>query len=228
MPKKMLINALHPEESRVAIVDENGRLIDLDIEIAGSEQMRGNIYKGVVLRVEPGLQAAFIDIGLKKPAFIQIGELHPDNWQWRDDVTEEQRKRRPRIQDVLRRGQELIVQVEKDERDMKGAAVTTYISLPGRYMVLMPGSDSTGISRKVEGEGERKKMKELAAQMSFREGVGYIIRTEAMGRDLEELQYDLDQLLAKYDELIAKGLKIKAPAIIYKVSGLYVTTSLPI
>ncbi len=224
MPKKMLINALHPEESRVAIVDENGRLIDLDIEITGSEQMRGNIYKGVVLRVEPGLQAAFIDIGLKKPAFIQMGELHPDNWQWRDDVTEEQRKRRPRIQDVLRRGQELIVQVEKDERDMKGAAVTTYISLPGRYMVLMPGSDSTGISRKVEGEGERKKLKELAAQMSFREGVGYIIRTEAMGRELEELQYDLDQLLAKYDELMDKGSKIKAPAIIYKEYAVVIRT----
>lgn len=224
MPKKMLINALHPEESRVAIVDENGRLIDLDIEIAGSEQMRGNIYKGVVLRVEPGLQAAFIDIGLKKPAFIQMGELHPDNWQWRDDVTEEQRKRRPRIQDVLRRGQELIVQIEKDERDMKGAAVTTYISLPGRYMVLMPGSDSSGISRKVEGEGERKKMKELATQMNFREGVGYIIRTEAMGRDLEELQYDLDQLLAKYDELVEKGAKIKAPAIIYKEYAVVIRT----
>jgi len=224
MPKKMLINALHPEESRVAIVDENGRLIDLDIEIAGSEQMRGNIYKGVVLRVEPGLQAAFIDIGLKKPAFIQMGELHPDNWQWRDDVTEEQRKRRPRIQDVLRRGQELIVQVEKDERDMKGAAVTTYISLPGRYMVLMPGSDSTGISRKVEGEGERKKMKELAAQMSFREGVGYIIRTEAMGRTVEELQYDLDQLLAKYDEIGEKGAKTKAPAIIYKEYAVVIRT----
>jgi len=177
-----------------------------------------------VLRVEPGLQAAFIDIGLKKPAFIQMGELHPDNWQWRDDVTEEQRKRRPRIQDVLRRGQELIVQVEKDERDMKGAAVTTYISLPGRYMVLMPGSDSTGISRKVEGEGERKKMKELAAQMSFREGVGYIIRTEAMGRTVEELQYDLDQLLAKYDEIGEKGAKTKAPAIIYKEYAVVIRT----
>ncbi|HXC93608.1 MAG TPA: Rne/Rng family ribonuclease, partial [Geobacteraceae bacterium] len=222
--KKMLINALHPEESRVAIVDENGQLVDLDIEITGSEQMRGNIYKGVVLRVEPGLQAAFVDIGLKKPAFIQMGELHPDNWQWRDEVPEEQRKRRPRIQEVLRRGQELIVQVEKDERDMKGAAVTTYISLPGRYMVLMPGSDSTGISRKVEGEGERKKMKELAAQMTFREGVGYIIRTEAMGRTIEELQRDLDQLLAKYDEIVAKGSKTKGPTLIYKEFAVVIRT----
>ena len=107
---------------------------------------------------------------------------------------------------------------------MKGAAVTTYISLPGRYMVVMPGSDSTGISRKVEGEGERKKLKELAAQMTFREGVGYIIRTEAMGKSLEELQYDLDQLLAKYDEIVEKGAKTKGPAIIYKEFAVVIRT----
>src|SRR6516164_7586343 len=115
MSRKMLINAMHPEEARVAIV-EDGRLIELDIEIAGSEQTRGNVYKGVVVRVEPGLQAAFVDIGLKKLGFLQMGELHPDFWQWRDDIPEEQRKRRPRIQEVLRRGQELVVQVEKGER----------------------------------------------------------------------------------------------------------------
>ena len=215
MAKKMLINALHPEEARVAIVDE-GRLIDLDIEIAGSEQTRGNVYKGVVLRVEPALQAAFIDIGLKKPGFLQIGELHPEWWQWRDDVPEDQRKRRPRIQEVLRRGQELIVQVEKDERDMKGAALTSYLSLPGRYMVLMPGSDSSGISRKVEGETERKKLKTLVAQMTIPEGIGYIIRTEAVDKSLEELQKDLDQLVAKYEELRRQAASAKAPALLHK------------
>src|SRR5512138_870699 len=215
MAKKMLINALHPEEARVAIV-EDGQLIDLDIEIAGSEQTRGNVYKGVVLRVEPALQAAFIDIGLKKPGFLQVGELHPEWWQWRDDVPEEQRKRRPRIQEVLRRGQELIVQVEKDERDMKGAALTSYLSLPGRYMVLMPGSDSSGISRKVEGETERKKLKALVAQMSIPEGIGYIIRTEAVDKSLEELQKDLDQLVAKYEELRQQAESAKAPALLHK------------
>lgn len=215
MAKKMLINALHPEEARVAIVDE-GRLIDLDIEIAGSEQTRGNVYKGVVLRVEPALQAAFIDIGLKKPGFLQVGELHPEWWQWRDDVPEEQRKRRPRIQEVLRRGQELIVQVEKDERDMKGAALTSYLSLPGRYMVLMPGSDSSGISRKVEGETERKKLKALVAQMTIPEGIGYIIRTEAVDKSLEELQKDLDQLVEKYEELRRQAESAKAPALLHK------------
>jgi ribonuclease E len=216
MAKKMLINALHPEESRVAIVDENGQLVDLDIEIAGSEQMRGNIYKGVVLRVEPALQAAFIDIGLKKPAFLQLGELHPDYWQWRDDVPEEQRKKRPRIHDVLRRGQELLVQVEKDERDMKGAAVTSYISLPGRYMVLMPGSDSAGISRKVEGEGERRKLKDMVKEMTIPEGIGYIIRTEAVGRTLEELQKDLDSLVDRYHEIVAAGKKSSGAVLVYK------------
>src|SRR4051812_10781450 len=110
MPRKMLINVLHEEEARVAIV-EDGQLVDLDIEIAGREQTRGNIYKGVVVRVEPGLQAAFIDIGLKKLAFIQMGDLHPDCWKWRDDVPEGNRNRRPRIQEILRRGQELVVQV---------------------------------------------------------------------------------------------------------------------
>jgi len=155
--KKMLINVVHPEEARVAIVHDS-RLMELNIEITGKEQTKGNIYKGVVLRVEPGLQAAFVDIGRAKPGFLQMGELHPDFWQWRDDVPEDQHKRRPRIQEVLRRGQEILVQVEKDERDNKGSALTTYISLPGRYMVIMPGSDSSGISRKVEQEGERKKL----------------------------------------------------------------------
>jgi len=224
MSKKMLINALHPEESRVAIVDENGRLVDLDIEITGSEQMRGNIYKGVVLRVEPGLQAAFIDIGLKKPGFLQVGELHPDWWQWRDDVPEEQRKKRPRIQEVLRRGQELLVQVEKDERDMKGAALTSYVSLPGRYMVIMPGSDSTGISRKVEGEGERKKLKEMVKEMTIPEGIGYIIRTEAVGRTLEELQKDLDSLVARYNEIVEQGKARKGPALIYQEHAVVIRT----
>src|SRR5512133_3784481 len=212
--KKMLINVMHPEEARVAIVHD-GRLMELNIEITGKEQTKGNIYKGVVLRVEPGLQAAFVDIGRAKPGFLQMGELHPDFWQWRDDVPEDQRKKRPRIQEVLRRGQELLVQVEKDERDMKGAAVTSYISIPGRYMVIMPGSDSSGISRKVEGEGERKKLKELVKEMTIPEGIGYIIRTEAVGRTLEELQKDLDSLIASYNDIVDKSKDIKGPAIIY-------------
>ncbi len=223
MSKKMLINAVHPEEARVAIV-KDGRLVELDIEIAGSEQTRGNIYKGVVVRVEQGLQAAFVDIGLKKLGFLQMGELHPDFWQWRDDIPEEGRKRRPRIQEVLRRGQELIVQVEKGERDMKGAALTTYLSLPGRYLVAMPGSDSAGVSRKVENEADRKKLKEMAAELKIPEGVGYIIRTEALGKKKTELNKDLQSLIKLHREIIAKAKKAKAPAFIYQESDLVIRT----
>ena len=223
MMKKMLINAVHPEEARVAIV-KDGRLVELDVEIAGSEQTRGNVYKGVVVRVEPGLQAAFVEIGQKKLGFLQMGEIHPDFWQWRDDITEEGRKRRPRIQEVLRRGQELIVQVEKGEREMKGAAFTTYLSLPGRYMVAMPGSDSTGISRKVENEVERKKLKELAAELNIPEGIGYIMRTEALGKKKTELNKDLQSLIKLHREIIAKAAKAKAPAIIYQESDLVIRT----
>ena len=221
--KKMLINVMHPEETRVAIVHD-GRLMELNIEISGKEQIKGNIYKGVVLRVEPGLQAAFIDIGRAKPGFLQIGELHPDYWEWRDDIPEEQRKRRPRIQEVLRRGQELVVQVEKDERDNKGSALTSYLSLPGRYMVIMPGSDSTGISRKVEQEGARKKLKEIVAEMSIPEGMGYIIRTEAVGRTPEELQKDFTSLTDLYDSIKQRASEIKGAGEIYRDSGLIIRT----
>ncbi|GAM09029.1 ribonuclease E [Geobacter sp. OR-1] len=223
MSKKMLINVMHPEEARVAIV-QDGRLMELDIEIAGSEQTRGNVYKGVVVRVEPALQAAFVDIGLKRLGFMQMGELHPDYWQWRDDIPEDQRKRRPRIQEVLRRGQELIVQVEKGERDMKGAAVTTYMSFPGRYMVLMPGSDSAGVSRKVEGEGERKKLKEAIAEMEIPEGIGYIVRTEAVGKTKTELKKDLQYLLKLYQGIMDKAATVKAPALIAEETDLVTRT----
>lgn len=221
--KKMLINVMHPEETRVAIVHD-GRLMELNIEISGKEQIKGNIYKGVVLRVEPGLQAAFVDIGRAKPGFLQIGELHPDYWEWRDDIPEEQRKRRPRIQEVLRRGQELVVQIEKDERDNKGSALTSYLSLPGRYMVIMPGSDSTGISRKVEQEGTRKKLKEIVAGMNIPEGMGYIIRTEAVGRTPEELQKDFTNLTELYESIKQRASEIKGAGEIYRDSGLIIRT----
>ena len=217
----MLINVMHPEEARVAIVHD-GRLMELNIEITGKEQTKGNIYKGVVLRVEQGLQAAFVDIGRAKPGFLQMGELHPDFWQWRDDVPEDQRKRRPRIQEVLRRGQELMVQVEKDERDHKGSALTSYISLPGRYMVIMPGSDSKGISRKVEQEGERKKLKEIVAGMAIPEGIGYIIRTEAVGRTPEELKKDFDNLLEMYEGIKKQAAEIKGAGEVYQDRGLII------
>ncbi len=221
--KKMLINVMHPEETRVAIVHD-GRLMELNIEISGKEQIKGNIYKGIVLRVEPGLQAAFVDIGRAKPGFLQIGELHPDYFEWRDDIPEDKRKRFPRIQEVLHRGQELLVQVEKDERDNKGSALTTYVSLPGRYMVMMPGSDSSGISRKVEQEGARKKLKEIVAGMDIPDGTGYIMRTEAVGRTSEELQKDFTNLTDLFETIKEKATTISGAGEIYRDSGLIIRT----
>jgi len=223
MSRKMLINVMHPEEARVAIVQE-GRLMELNIEISGKEQTKGNIYKGVVLRVEPGLQAAFVDIGQKKPGFIQMGDLHPDFWQWRDDIPVEERKRRPRIQEVLRRGQELIVQVEKDARDMKGAALTSYLSLPGRYMVLMPGDDAAGISRKIEDNSTRKELKALVADLQVPEGYGYIVRTEAVGRTSDELKKDLEYLVGVHERIQQQAAKVKGPAELYHDAGVILRT----
>jgi ribonuclease E len=223
MSKKMLINVMHPEEARVAIVSD-GRLVELDIETAGKEQTRGNVYKGVVVRVEPGLQAAFVEIGQRKLGFLQMGEVQPEIWQWRDDIPEEQRNRRPRIQEVLRRGQELIVQVEKGERENKGSALTTYLSLPGRYMVLMPGSDSSGVSRKVESEADRKKLKEIVAELGIPEGFGYIIRTEAVGKRKSELAKDFQYLIKLYDSIKEKAAESGAPSLIYQESDLVIRT----
>jgi len=223
MSRKMLINVLHPEEARVAIV-QDGRLMELNIEISGKEQTKGNIYKGVVVRVEPGLQAAFVDIGHKKPGFIQMGDLHPDSWQWRDDLPEEERKRRPRIQDVVRRGQELIVQVEKDARDMKGAALTSYLSLPGRYMVLMPGDDAAGISRKIEDNAIRKELKALVAELQVPTGYGYIVRTEAVGRSSVELKKDLDYLIGVHERILQQAAAINGAGEVYQDAGVIIRT----
>ncbi len=223
MSRKMLINVMHPEEARVAIV-QDGLLMELNIEISGKEQTKGNIYKGVVLRVEPGLQAAFVDIGQKKPGFIQMGDLHPDFWQWREDIPEDERKRRPRIQEVLRRGQELLVQVEKDARDMKGAALTSYLSLPGRYMVLMPGDSAAGISRKIEDNTIRKELKSLVAELQVPEGYGYIVRTEAVGRTPEELKKDLEYLIGVHERIQQQAAKTKGPAEIYHDAGVILRT----
>lgn len=223
MSRKILINVMHPEEARVAIV-QDGRLMELNIEISGKEQTKGNIYKGVVLRVEPGLQAAFVDIGQKKPGFIQMGDLHPDFWQWRDDMPEDERKRRPRIQDVLRRGQELLVQVEKDARDNKGSALTSYLSLPGRYMVLMPGDDASGISRKIEDNAVRKELKGMVAELHVPNDFGYIVRTEAVGRSLDEMKKDLEYLLGVYDRIRRLAGDRSGASEIYHDAGVIIRT----
>jgi ribonuclease E len=218
MSKKMLINATHPEENRVAIV-EDGILTELDIEIAGKEQTKGNIYKAVVVRVEPGLQAAFIDYGGERLGFLQMGELHPSYFRPHENG---EGKSRPRITDVLRRGQELLVQIVKEERGTKGAALTTFLSLPGRYMVFMPDSDTKGVSRKIEDDGQRRKLKEIMASLDLPADMGYIVRTAGIGQKKEELKKDFDYLVRVYENIKTHGRQAKAPALIYKESNLMI------
>ena len=219
MSKKMLINATHPEENRVAIVTD-GILNELDIEVVGKEQTKGNIYKGTVVRVEPGLQAAFVDYGAERLGFLQMGEIHPACYKTAPGAPEQ--KGRPRINDILQRGQELLLQVVKEERGTKGAALTTFLSLPGRYMVLMPESDTKGISRKIESEGERKKLKETMSTLDLPEDIGYIVRTAGIGQSREELGRDLDYLIRLYRNIVKLSEKVRAPALIYRESNLVI------
>ncbi|MBE0575708.1 MAG: Rne/Rng family ribonuclease [Desulfuromonadales bacterium] len=219
MSKKMLVNATLPEENRVAIV-EDGILTELDIEVAGREPSKGNIYKAVVVRVETGLQAAFVDYGAERLGFLQIDEINyttvkPD-YKPAEDV------RRPRINDLLHRGQELLVQITKEERGTKGAALTTYLSLAGRYMVLMPGSQTRGVSRKAESDSQRKELKKAMSSLDLAEGIGYIVRTAALDQTREELERDYLYLIRLYESIKELEQKSKAPALIYKESNLMI------
>lgn len=185
--KRMLFNATQSEELRVAIVDGQ-KLIDLDIEHAGKEQRKSNIYKGVITRIEPSLEAAFVDYGTDRHGFLPFKEISRSYFQDKPDSG------RTRIQDVIKEGQELIVQVDKDERGNKGAALTTYISLAGRYLVLMPNNPrGGGVSRRVEGE-ERNELRDTMAQLEIPNGMSIIARTAGIGRNAEELQWDLNYL----------------------------------
>ncbi|MGQ3091324.1 MAG: Rne/Rng family ribonuclease, partial [Methylophilus sp.] len=184
--KRMLFNATQSEELRVAIVDGQ-KLIDLDIEHAGKEQRKSNIYKGVITRIEPSLEAAFVDYGTDRHGFLPFKEISRSYFQ-------EKPEGRARIQDVLKEGQEVIVQVDKDERGSKGAALTTFISLAGRYLVLMPNNPrGGGVSRRIEGE-DRNELRDTMAQLEVPNGMSIIARTAGIGRTAEELQWDLNYL----------------------------------
>ncbi len=184
--KRMLFNATQSEELRVAIVDGQ-KLIDLDIEHAGKEQRKSNIYKGVITRIEPSLEAAFVDYGQDRHGFLPFKEVARSYYKEGADG-------RARIQDALKEGQELIVQVDKDERGNKGAALTTFISLAGRYLVLMPNNPrGGGVSRRIEGE-ERDELRDVLAKLEVPKGMSIIARTAGIGRTVEELQWDLNYL----------------------------------
>ncbi len=186
--KRMLFNATQQEELRVAIVDGQ-KLIDLDIESAAREQRKSNIYKGVITRIEPSLEAAFVDYGEERHGFLPFKEVAKSYFRQDAEVG------KARIQDALKEGQELIVQVEKDERGNKGAALTTFISLAGRYLVLMPNNPrGGGVSRRVEGE-DRDELRALIDQLEVPPGMSVIARTAGIGRTIEELKWDMGYLM---------------------------------
>ncbi|MDQ1758804.1 Rne/Rng family ribonuclease [Achromobacter aegrifaciens] len=213
--KRMLFNATHQEELRVAIVDGQ-KLIDLDIETAGREQRKGNIYKGVITRIEPGLEACFVNYGEDRHGFLPFKEVARSYFKEGVDV------RSARIQDALREGQELIVQVEKEERGNKGAALTTFISLAGRYLVLMPNNPrGGGVSRRVEGE-DRQELRDTMEQLDLPQGMSIIARTAGIGRNVEELQWDLSYLLQLWTAIDGAARDNSAPILIYLESSLVI------
>lgn len=192
--KRMLFNATHPEETRVGIVDGQ-KLIDIDIETAGREARKSNIYMGVVTRIEPSLEACFIDYGEERHGFLPFKEISRSYFAEGVDV------RLATIKEAIHEGQELIVQVEKEERGNKGAALTTFISLAGRYLVLMPNNPRAGgVSRRIEGE-ERQELREAMDRLKLPNGMSTIARTAGIGRTTEELQWDLNYLLKLWEAI---------------------------
>ncbi len=216
--KRMLFNATHPEELRVAIVDGQ-KLVDLDIESVAYQQKKGNIYKAKVTRVEPSLEAAFVDYGSDRQGFLPLKEISRAEFKGYDGHTP---MSQVRIKEVIREGQELIVQIEKEERGTKGAALTTFVSLAGRYLVLMPNNPrGGGISRRIEGE-DRAEMRDALGQLSLPDDFSVILRTAGIGRTVEELQWDLDYLLSLWDAIAKAGADRDAPFLIYQESNLVI------
>ncbi|WP_218565168.1 ribonuclease E [Stutzerimonas urumqiensis] len=212
--KRMLINATQPEELRVALVDGQ-RLFDLDIESGAREQKKANIYKGRITRIEPSLEAAFIDFGAERHGFLPLKEISREYFKKAPEG-------RVNIKDVLSEGQEVIVQVEKEERGNKGAALTTFISLAGRYLVLMPNNPRAGgISRRIEGE-ERNELREALNGLNIPTDMGLIVRTAGLGRSSEELQWDLDYLLQLWSAIKEASQDRSAPFLIYQESNVII------
>ncbi len=217
MKKKILINAEHAEEKRVAIV-EGDTLVDFYVEVSTKERLKGNIYKGVIARIEPGLQAAFVDFGAKKHGFLQMREIKPEYFRGAGGG------KRPRIQEALSKGQEVVVQVEKDERDTKGASLTTYLSIPGRYIVMMPGQERVGISRKIEDREDRDRLKEIFSALKVPKDMGFILRTAGSDKTVEELENDLKYLTKLWSRIQSESKKGTAPALIYQEQDIAVRT----
>ncbi|WP_115718612.1 ribonuclease E [Gallaecimonas mangrovi] len=214
--KRMLINATQAEELRVALVDGQ-KLYDLDIEHPGHEQKKANIYKGKITRVEPSLEAAFVDYGAERHGFLPLKEIARDYF-----IDGAKISGRPNIKDVVKEGQEVIVQIDKEERGNKGAALTTFLSLAGSYLVLMPNNPRAGgISRRIEGD-ERTQLKEALSSLQLPDGMGLIVRTAGVGKSAEELKWDLDVLLHHWQAVQEAAASRPAPFLIHQESNVIV------
>ncbi len=210
MKRAMLINAVHPEQQRMAIVDA-GKLIEYNIQMADKEPITGNVYKGTVMKVERGLQAAFVNYGGRRDGFLPLHDVSPEYF------TEQAGKEGHKP--FLKAGQEVLVQVVREESERKGALLTTYVSLPGRYLVLLPNKESSGISRKIEDEEDRKRLKRLMEQVKIDEGIGFIIRTAGMNRTKQELSRDYQMLSRLWKEIQKRAKTTPSPALIYQESN---------
>lgn len=217
---KLLVNAEEPEECRVALL-ENGRLESFHVSTVEREATKNNIYKGRIVSIEPNLQVAFVDIGTGRNGFLPFGEIHPEYY--RENLSERAREliaqqqwKKLKIEEVMQRGQEVLVQVVKEVTGNKGANMTTYLSLPGRCLVLLPGSDSAGISRKIAGEERRSALREMMGELELPEGIGYIVRTASAEITHALLKEDLERLLQLWEEVRGRGQSERAPALIYQ------------
>lgn len=209
--KRMLVNATQEEELRVALVDGQ-KLFDLSIELPSKEQKKANVYKGRISRIEPSLEACFVDYGAQRHGFLPLKEVSKEYFR------QQPQGGRMNIRELLAEGQDLIVQVEKEERGNKGAALTTFISLAGRFLVLMPNNPRAGgVSRRIEGE-DRDQMREVMNQLRIPDGMGAIVRTAGVGRSAEELQWDLDNLKTQWDQIAAAANERPAPFLVFRES----------
>jgi len=214
MKRSMLINAVHLEQKRLAIVD-SGKLIEYNIQMAVKDPIAGNIYKGTVMKVERGLQAAFVNYGGKRDGFLPLHDVSPEYFTETSGKSGAPSSQRP----SLKAGQEVLVQVVREESERKGALLTTYISLPGRYLVLLPNKESSGISRKIDDEEDRKRLKKLMEQIKTDDGVGFIIRTAGMNRTKQELSRDYQLLSRLWKEIQKKAKSVSSQTLIYQESN---------
>ncbi len=214
MTKKILINALDPDENRIATIQDN-KLVQFHIETTAKQVTQGNIYKGIVTRVEPSLQAVFVDYGAQKNGFLQKNEIHKDYFQ---DIKSGEKA----LFKLIKKGQELIVQVTKDPIGQKGAMLTTYVSLPGRLSVLMPGNTTKGVSRKINDEDERKRLVSVIKKMNIKPGFGMIVRTAGKNSTKTMLTADLRYLMRVWKNIDKKAVKNSPPSLLYKEQTLAV------